>query len=118
VDFFDSYNRRARLYPAILAIAPAIAFATIAIRWDQIGLPEIITTAALGVLFVGFADLARRFGKRVEPKIFEAAGGRMKLLSHQDGRLDPVTKRKYLVFLGAKLEETPPSLAAEQMDSE
>jgi len=71
----DAYNLRARLFPAVLGVAPAIALATVAVSWDDLGLPQAIATLAVGVLFVAAADLARRLGRWKERKIFAYNNG-------------------------------------------
>ncbi|RWD02219.1 MAG: hypothetical protein EOS58_22700 [Mesorhizobium sp.] len=119
-DFLDQYNIRARLFPAVLAIAPALAFALLAVSWNQLGLTETLTTLAVMVLFFGFSDLARRFGKRIEPSIFAALGGKpsVSILRYDDPTLDPMTKARYRNFLGASIGETPPTAESERQRPE
>ena len=114
----DSYNLRARLFPAILGIAPAIALAAISISWNQIGLPQVIATVAVGVLFFTFSDIARRFGKRTERNFFRENGGRPfpKVLRHRDDRLDRQSKARYRAWLAEKLDEKGPTEDEERDD--
>lgn len=116
--YLDTYNLRARLFPAFIAIAPAIAFTAIAISWDAISLPQVISTAAIGVLFVAAADLARRMGKRFEREMFAATGGKpvMTLLRYSDQTLDKKTKERYRTYLAAQLGEKAPTAQAEARD--
>ena len=115
MGFLDAYIIQARLFPAILGIAPAIALATVAVTWDTFSLPQVITTTAVAVLFVGFSDIARRFGKRAERKLFRETGGRpvITLLRHSNRTFDEKTKSRYLKFLESMLGEISPTLEEE-----
>lgn len=114
----DIYNLRARLLPAVIGIAPAIAFAAISISWSEISLPQVIATAAVVVLFVAASDVARRMGRRFERKMFVSTGGRpiMTLLRHADPALEARTKDRYRDYLAKQLGETPPSADEEARD--
>ena len=114
----DIYNLRARLLPAVIGIAPAIAFAAISISWSEISLPQVIATAAVVVLFVAASDVARRMGRRFERKMFVSTGGRpiMTLLRHADPALEARTKDRYRGYLAKQLGETPPSADEEARD--
>lgn len=114
----DIYNLRARLLPAVIGIAPAIAFAAISISWSELSLPQVIATAAIAVLFVAASDLARRMGKRFECKMFASTGGRpiMTLLRHAEPILEARTKGRYRDYLAKQLGETPPSAENEARD--
>lgn len=115
---FDTYNLRARLYPAVLGVAPALALAAIGISWDEISLPQIVATAAVGVLFFTFADIARRFGKRVERKFFKDNSGKPfpKILRHHDDRFDNEAKSRYCTWLASRLGEQRPTVEEETVN--
>lgn len=117
-QFIDTYNLRARLWPAILGIAPAIALAAIAVSWDELSLPQVIATAAIAVLFGAASDLARRMGKRFERKMFASTGGKpvMTLLRHSNRTLEACTKDRYRNFLAEQLKEQPPTAEDETRD--
>src|SRR5258708_27285649 len=72
----DDYSRRARLFPAILAVAPALAALALLISWEKIALSNVIATTALLVLVFALADFARKLGLRVEPKVYAEMGGK------------------------------------------
>ncbi|CAM5555087.1 hypothetical protein ATER59S_04575 [Aquamicrobium terrae] len=97
MPILDIYNLRARLLPAVIGIAPAIAFAAISISWSEVSLPQVIATAAVAVLFVAASDIARRMGKRFERNMLASTGGRpiMTLLRHADPVLETRTKERY-----------------------
>lgn len=96
---FDSYNRVARLYPALLSVAP--------LAWT-IGVlhPEIVASDSIkllisllmliGMLFL-FASLARHRGKSIEKKLNAEWGGwcTTAYLRHRDDTLDKFTKHRY-----------------------
>lgn len=69
MGFLDAYSVRARLFPAVLAIAPALALATVAVTWNQLSLPQVVTSLAVGVLFVGFAFRCDRGHGRSNPEL-------------------------------------------------
>lgn len=118
MGFLDAYSIRARLFPAVLAIAPAIALATVAVTWNHLSLPQVVTTLAVGVLFVGFSDIARRFGKRAEREMFKETGGRptITILQHADRTFAEATKARYRNFLGEAIGESPPTGEDETRD--
>lgn len=109
--FLDAYTVRARLFPAVLAIAPAIALFLLAGRLTYPGFPEVITALAIAVLFFAASDLARRMGKRKERELFASTGGRPENqeLSYLDDTLDAETKERYHRFLAGKLGLQPPT---------
>lgn len=118
----DSYVVRARLFPAVLGVAPAIAFAfaNLAVSWEKLGLPQVIVSTAVAVLFFGFSDLARRFGRRAEKKMFASTGGRPfpTVLRHRDSVIDAKSKAHYHAFLSEKLGEKLPSPTIEKNNPE
>lgn len=95
---FDSYNRVARLYPALLAIAPILCSAVVVF-------PSIVSTtprstaAAFGLSCLAYflASLARSRGKTIEESLLAKWGGwpTTIILRHRDGRIDPATKARY-----------------------
>ncbi|MDX8540780.1 hypothetical protein RFM23_24500 [Mesorhizobium abyssinicae] len=116
MDFLDAYSVRARLFPAVLAIAPAFALFLLGATWSDPGMPELITALAVAVLFFAAADLARRMGKRKERQLFADTGGRPenRELSRSDQTLDDATKDRYRAFLAKKLGVRAPSAQSEQ----
>jgi hypothetical protein len=101
----DPYERPARLYPALLAIAPVFA-----VLVGLYGVPleiksGLISLAAGFGLFYLLASIARELGKRRENGLFVAWGGKptTQMLRHRDTTIDPVTKARYHSFLGKRL---------------
>jgi hypothetical protein len=116
----DAYTLRARLAPAIIAAAPALAFVALLISWNRISLSNTIATLGLAVVLYALADFARRRGRRIEPQIFELLGGKpsITMMRVSDGTFDQATKQRYLSYVGGQIGETAPSGADEQNDPE
>lgn len=114
----DIYTIKARLFPAILAIAPviALAFVMIAASWQGFGFPQALLTGSLAALFYGFADLARRRGRVAERRLFLSSGGRPfpTVLRHSDPVLDDRSKAYYHAYLGVQIGDEAPSRLFEQ----
>lgn len=109
----DKYSLQARLFPAILAAAPALAFvlANVAATWDALGLPQAVVTLTITVLFFAFADLSRRLGRRLEKEMFKSSNGRpfATVLRHRDQTIDKVSKARYHTFLAKQISMAMPS---------
>ena len=117
MEILDSYARRARFFPAILALAPALALITIAMPWN-LGAPQLLIGIAVAVLVFFFGDWARRLGLRAERRLFGSTGGKPfpTVLRHRDSILDSKSKTRYLAFLGQRLGERPPTAADEELN--
>jgi hypothetical protein len=65
-----------------------------------------------------FADVARRRGKQIEPKLVDRMGGlpSITMLRHQDPTIDALTKARMHAVFSAKLSEQAPTPAQEQAD--
>jgi hypothetical protein len=96
--FFDRYSLVARMYPALLLLAPII--------WTVVVLiPELAVDYrkwAASILIVGSAfyllsSLARSRGKYTEDRLLKRWGGwpTTFVLRHRDTTIDPVTKGRY-----------------------
>ncbi|WP_338893839.1 hypothetical protein [Sinorhizobium meliloti] len=120
MDLLDGYVVRARLFPAMLAIAPAFVFllVTVGVAYKDLGLPEVLMTVTVGVLFFAFADIARRFGRSAERKMFVSTGGRPfpTVLRHRDSTLNAKSKARALTYLAGELGEPAPTPEQEAAD--
>lgn len=115
----DPYDRQARLYPALLAIAPAVLTASTLYAAHA----TLLTSAAAllvtcGVMF-WLANLARDRGKALESDLFHAWGGKpsVQLLRHSDMRIDAVTKQRYHAALSTALRVHLPSAEVEARET-
>jgi hypothetical protein len=115
---FDKYTLYARLFPAIIAAAPAIALAWAVIAGREVRLVQAIAGTALTVLLMVFADVARRRGKAIEPRLIEQMGGlpSITMLRHADTTFDAATKARMHAFLAARLGEVAPTPEQELAD--
>jgi hypothetical protein len=101
---FDNYNRVARLYPALLALAPILCSAIVVFPSLVANIPR-STAAAFGLSCLAYflASLARSRGKMIEERLLANWGGwpTTVMLRHRDNRIDPVTKARYHAALAA-----------------
>ena len=114
----DPYDRQARLYPALLAVAPAVLTVT-----SLYGAHTSLFTSGVAILvscgmMFWLANLARDRGKVLEPGLFNAWGGKpsVQLLRHRDARVDSVTKQRYHTALGTRMRIAFPSVESETDD--
>src|SRR5438874_8325328 len=115
----DSYDRKARLYPSLLLIAPAIALIVAAVSAKYSALQAV----AAGVVSCGGAflltQLARDSGKNLEPKLFEAWGGlpSVAIFRHSDSRFDPITKSRYHRAMASWVKQGKPPTADQEREN-
>lgn len=96
-QIIDGYERKARLYPALVVLAP------IAILVFAVMLPTLSTVKSVTAVILAcggtwlLSHLARDEGKKGEPKLFEKWGGMpsVAIFRHRDSRVDPITKERY-----------------------
>ena len=114
----DDYIIRARLAPALYAVAPAMMIVLLAVPWDTFKLPQALASASLALLLIGASDLARRAGKRVEQDLFRGSGGRpfATALRYSDNNIDPIAKARYHTWLASRLRERAPTQKDEHSD--
>ncbi len=115
----DTYERKARLYPALVVVAPVIvsAVATQVAKWSALQAITSIAIACGGAFLC--AQLARGEGKRREPWLFAVWGGKpsVTILRHRDRRLNAATKARYHKKLAALVKGTKaPTIEQEAAD--
>jgi hypothetical protein len=115
----EPYDRQARLYPALLLIAPVVATGVAVFSAHLSGVQS------LGAFLVGLGgaflltQLARDAGKKGEKSLFEKWGGlpSVAIFRHRDTRLDPITKLRYHKKLASLVKEAKaPTAEQEQTD--
>jgi hypothetical protein len=93
----DGYERKARLYPALLLIAPVVII-IVGVASTKLSTLESFATvlAGCGGAFL-LTQLARDAGKKREKQFFEAWGGlpSVAIFRHRDTRIDAITKARY-----------------------
>lgn len=114
--FFDAYSIRARLFPAIIAAAPALAALTLLISWETFGLSNLIASLGLLVMLFAIADFSRARGRKIESKIYEEQGGipSITMFRRNDQSIDGSSKERYREFLAGKLNVVVPSSEEER----
>ncbi|GAC1406711.1 MAG: hypothetical protein NVSMB6_03310 [Burkholderiaceae bacterium] len=112
---FDAYSLRARLFPAIIAAAPALAALALLISWKSFGLSNLVATLGLLVLLFAIADLSRSRGKAIEGKLYAEHGGMpsITMFRRDDTTLDAGSKDRYREFLAGKLGVAVPTVHEE-----
>lgn len=108
---FDTYAIRARLFPAILGAAPALAALLLLISWKNVELSNLAATAGVLVLIYALSDWARKAGKKIEPRIYESMGGKpsVTMMYRSDTSIDAPSKDRYRVFLARKVGQQAPT---------
>lgn len=122
IRFFDGYNRTARLYPALLTLAPIVLTVALA-KPDAISAGIVQATVSAVVVFGGtylLASVARSRGKIREQKLLKLWGGWATtiLLRHSDSTIDPETKARYHRLLEALTGKPLPTRGEELLDTE
>jgi hypothetical protein len=115
----DTYERKARLYPALLLLAPVLV-TVIAMMSGKLTALESLSgiIAGCGGAFL-LSQLARDSGKNREKALFEKWAGMpsVAILRHRDTRLDSITKARYHKKLAALVEGAKaPSASEERAD--
>jgi len=99
LNIFDSYNRVARIYPGMLAIAPVLW--TLASLEPDLFVGSASRVVVSGSCFLGsltlLASIARWRGKHVESVLVQKWGGwpTTAILRHSDRTIDSFTKARY-----------------------
>jgi hypothetical protein len=118
MDFLDTYSIKARLFPALIVILPALVLLLMIGQWKDPGLPELLFSLGIAVLFFAVADLARRAGRRAQSNIFNESEGRPvnNELRRDDSTIDSGTKDRYRNFISEKIGKVSPSVEEEASD--
>jgi hypothetical protein len=116
--FFNRYSLIARIYPALLALGPALCSALVLFPrlTSNIRLGA-ASTLAVACMFYLLASLARSRGKSLEQKLIGLWGGwpTTLVLRHRDTTIDPITKGRYhqaLSGMGVDLPTEAEEIAA------
>jgi hypothetical protein len=108
---FDAYSLRARLFPAIIAAAPALAALTLLVSWKAFELSNAVATLGVLVLLFAIADFARERGRVVEHKLYAEHKGMpsITMFRRSNATIDSGSKDRYREFLAGKLGVAMPS---------
>jgi hypothetical protein len=105
--FFDAYGLRAQLFPAIIAGLPSLGFILALVPWGHLGLPHAIASVMITVLLFAGADLARRYGRKVEARL--GTRSTPEILFRNNAMIAEPSKARYRAFLAKKLGIPVPS---------
>lgn len=112
----DGYDRKARLYPALVCLAPVVAVSMPIIGANMSAVRSVAATIAScgGTFFL--SQLARDAGKKREQDLYERWGGMpsVAIFRHRDHRLDAITKARYHKTLSNAVKARAPSPAEEE----
>ena len=112
---FDAYSLRARVVPALLALAPAVAALALLISWKTLELSNTVATAAVVVLLFAIADATRERGRAIEKLLFPGRKGMpsVVLFRRNDPTIDAGTKDRFRAVLAKKLGVAAPTAEEE-----
>ncbi len=118
-QMFDSYGRKARLFPALLTIFPSLLAVLAWFPWFLLSnvAATLLTLATSCGLLYALGSYARTKGKRIEPKLLKRWGGwPTTLLLRHDSELDQHTRLRYHTYLAGRVPGnlTFPSVQEEQ----
>jgi hypothetical protein len=116
----DPYERKARLYPALLAMLPLLVMAALLYGTKTSAMEAAMTVAiSYGGLYL-MTNLCREWGKRLEEGLYRGWGGKptTQLLRHRDNTIEAPTKKRYHAFLASKINETFPDARQENENLE
>jgi len=112
-----TYNRQARLYPALLLIAPIVVTVVSLFPVKILEIKSVVASVGgIGGAFL-LTQLARDAGKKREPLLFNIWGGMpsVSIFRHRDTRLDSITKARYHKLLSTQVNGTKaPTIEEEQ----
>jgi hypothetical protein len=94
-NLFDPYERRARLAPMLIALAPVIIPLVLYVPGiSEFSLKSVGAIFLYGTVSILLTTQARQAGKRLEPKLRTEWGGwpSMMIFRHRDSWIDPITK--------------------------
>lgn len=116
----DAYSLRARVYPAIIAVAPTIALILTLTSWTSLQPSQLVVLLAVGVLLYASSEITRSRGKAIEAKVFEATGGKptVRMLRHRDVTFPAEQKKRYLRIICEQIGRTPPTAQGENDHSQ
>lgn len=109
----NSYNLKARVYPVILAIVPAIIVGIVYLWHFKSYYQILVNSGITSILFFLFSQLGRDKGKSIEKEMWEKWGGAptTQVLRYSNNTFDKHTKMRFhqklkdLTNIGEKIDE-------------
>ncbi|NYE63156.1 hypothetical protein FHW58_004384 [Duganella sp. 1224] len=117
---FDPYDLKARVFPGLLLLIPAIVFIALILGRKD---PLIVTLSSVLATCGGpylIASVVRTWGQRAQDRLNKRWGGQPStiILRHSDSRMATPTKLQYHQLIQQKLSINVPTAADEAYDSE
>ena len=116
----DSYQRQARVFPALLVILPLLVPLVCVFGPKNPILTGLVgLVGGCGVIYL-MASIARGRGKKLEDRLIAVWGGMPTTIAlrHRDSSIDSVSKERYHQLITSKLGIKMPSASDEQHDPE
>lgn len=114
----DPYDIKARLFPGLLVLVPAIAFLVLLYGSKSpavVGLATVLSSCGGPYLLASFV---RTWGQHAQDRLFQKWGAQPStmLLRHRDGMLPMQTKLRYHKLVESRLAVCLPSVEEEQLN--
>jgi len=116
--FTDPYERKARLYPALLALLPVIILIALYTNWLTFDVENALYIAVAAAGLFWLAGKTRDLGKDVENRLVTKWEGMpsVTLLRHRDSVLDRYTTERYHKAAAVLADVSLPNLTEEEND--
>ncbi|WP_377055514.1 hypothetical protein [Muricoccus vinaceus] len=105
--YFDAYSLKARVFPALIAGLPSFAMLLMMVKWDNLGLSNLIVSATSMLLLYALSDLARKMGTSLEKKLGSRATPH--LWRRDNDTIDEVSKRRYREYIARQIKAVAPT---------
>jgi hypothetical protein len=115
---FDPYERQARLYPGLLAVAPAAAVFICLTTPDKLWSSTLVSLLVSCGSAYALGRVARDAGKHLQDQLFSEWGGppTTQALRHRNMMIDVHTKDRYHKILAKGIGKNFPTLESETAD--
>jgi len=115
-ELLSPYDRRARLYPSLLAILPLLVLLPAIYGIDPTTVVPLAVVCGVGFLLT---RVARNAGVKVQDRLWKSWGGSptTQLLRHRNHEIDQHTKARYHTILSGRLGFALPTVSEEQADT-
>ncbi|MGR9206995.1 hypothetical protein ACU8OG_24135 [Rhizobium leguminosarum] len=112
MEHFDLYTIKARLSPAIITVAPAIALLVAILNLQSFGATEVWASMGLVVVLYALSHVSREAGLKVQNRVYRDNDGRPTFdpIYYDDRTFSDEAKLRYLAFLSGKLRRPYPTM--------
>ncbi len=112
MEHFDLYTIKARLAPALIAVAPSIALLIAILDIKSFDASQVWATIGLVVVLFALSNVSREAGKKVQSRVYRDNDGwpTFDPLYYTDRTFSDEAKLKYLRFLSEKLGRPFPTM--------